>query len=890
MKSSKPVFKPTDDAHTYGFVQKDVSVDEFLKDLVSGHSIIPAKFKDSAKGHRKNTNFESANLIMLDIDNGPSIDEAKETFKNQAIAILPTKSHQKPKNGVVADRFRVICPLPISANSTLHEVLLNACVKVYNHDVKCTDKARAYCTIHNGSYEILDLTNVFDIKACLRMYFNGESNRNEASNIIRKYSDYLTIKEFIEDLKLNDLIDSDFEVTSLKEYFCQKLAVTNNYIIETDKKSTYSIDQSHSSKRSGKSKEKSDRVRIRSYDWNLLEENCELYRDFNESSHAELFHMITNLIHIKGGLKELRNKVSKRPFDQKQRGVNYYNKLVKELKDYNPTSCEKSCSKFETCGNKGNLITLWLDDVRKIKPIKDNAVVVSLEVGRQKLETVWKEVEADSSNTVHLVIAPTGLGKSSYLERISETDGTILIAGPRHDQLASLDIGVPYPTLNTTKYPEIESRINQGYRLKSLRGNNKALEKRGSLEHLEEYFNRIKDISNEKIIKLTHEKLVRNYIFEDFKNIKTIYIDEDISESLFKMNSIDLNTLQTFVKICEEHKSESSSYIRQYLNQFIDLEDGKSKYVGDFDFGYLTDVSEYLIEYNTGRTRKVDSEGKFKFEKRDPVDARKIFDVFYSEFIFKSDKIIHYIQKRELPKIKTVILSATPHIPTYESYFGERLKVHDIGNIKPEGKFLLFPQYSFSKTSLKKESKKSDEENAQKIERIKKLDALLRDNNFNLISHLSTSNDINLSAHFYANAGIRHLDGKRLAVIGTPNPPEYYVLLMAEMLGYDTSKMRRYSDNLYDEVEYNGFKFRRKLLSTDKRIIDIQLHYTSSHLTQSVGRARGINSDVPVLVFSNFPIRFSEIVHTYGKKDFLEFVEETLNKERLVIEMDEKIA
>ncbi|MBW0435217.1 hypothetical protein HGB47_16515 [Leptospira yasudae] len=890
MKSSKPVNKHSENAHTYGFVQKDATLEELLKDLVSGHSIIPAKYKDNANGHRKNTNFESANLIMLDIDNGPSIKEAKEIFKYQAISILPTKSHQKPKNGVVADRFRVICPLPVTVNSTLHEVLLSACVKVYNHDDRCIDKARAYCTLRNGVCETLNLSNVFDIKSCLRMYLNGESNRTEVGRIIRKYKDYLTFHDFIKDLKQNDLIDNDFQDISLKQFFCQKLAVSNNYIIETDKKSTFSIDQSESSKPSRKSKNKSDRVRIRNYDWDLLEKNCELYRDFNGSSHSELYYMITNLIHVKGGSKKLREKVKNRPFDQKQRGVNYYNKLINQVKDYIPTSCEKSCSKFETCGNKGNLITLWLDQVKKIKPVNDNAVIVSLEEGRRKLAEVWKEIEADKSDTVHLVIAPTGLGKSSYLERIKEADGTTLIAGPRHDQLESLRVGVPYPILNTAKYPEIERRINQGYRLKALRNNQNVFEDKKSKTHIEEYFDRIKKVSNEKIIKLTHEKLVRNYIFEDLKEIKTIYIDEDISESLFKINSIDIASLEKFVGICDEYNAEGSEYIKQYLNQFINLGDGELKYVGGFDFRFLTEVSEYLIKYNTRKTRKIESNGNFKFEDTEPLVAQSIFDIFYSEHIYRTDKTIHYIQRRELPKIKTVILTATPHVPSYEEYFGNRLKVHNIGNIKPKGKYILFPQYSFSKTSLTKETKLSNEENANKVERIKELNNLLVKNDFSIISHLSISSEINLSAHFYANAGIRHLEGRRLAVIGTPNPPESYVILKAAVLGFDTNYIKRYSDNLYDEVEYNGFKFRRKLLSTDKRIIDIQMHYTSSHLTQSVGRARGINSDVPVLIFSNFPIRFSEIKDTYGKKDFLELVEETLNKEGLAIDLDERIA
>lgn len=56
----------------------------------------------------ENWNNTDQNLIILDIDDGLSITEAKELFKEYQYLMATTKSHQKEKKGVVCDRFRVI--------------------------------------------------------------------------------------------------------------------------------------------------------------------------------------------------------------------------------------------------------------------------------------------------------------------------------------------------------------------------------------------------------------------------------------------------------------------------------------------------------------------------------------------------------------------------------------------------------------------------------------------------------------------------------------------------------------------------------------------------------------------------------------------------------------
>jgi hypothetical protein len=66
-------------------------------------------FKD---GYRKKDNaISGTNLLILDIDDGATIEMAKLLFEEYTYLIATTKSHLKDKNGVVAERFRIVLPM-----------------------------------------------------------------------------------------------------------------------------------------------------------------------------------------------------------------------------------------------------------------------------------------------------------------------------------------------------------------------------------------------------------------------------------------------------------------------------------------------------------------------------------------------------------------------------------------------------------------------------------------------------------------------------------------------------------------------------------------------------------------------------------------------------------
>jgi len=106
----------------------------------------PVGFKD---GKRNNESTEAySNLIIMDIDEGMTIGYAKEIFKDYYAMITTTRNHQKEKNGVVCDRFRVILLANkyIYTTPAKYKQLMENIQKFYDFsmDTACFDKAHIY--------------------------------------------------------------------------------------------------------------------------------------------------------------------------------------------------------------------------------------------------------------------------------------------------------------------------------------------------------------------------------------------------------------------------------------------------------------------------------------------------------------------------------------------------------------------------------------------------------------------------------------------------------------------------------------------------------------------------------------------------------------------------
>ena len=131
-------------------------------------------------GARLGSNYVGMTGVALDFDGGFTIDDAKAAFVEYNYVLHTSTSHMVEKNGIVAERFRVILPF---APGELRFVTAKECEKVYlkllgqhpQMDPACTDAGRQFfpfsdekgaeflLDIHaTGKYFDLDISDVAD--------------------------------------------------------------------------------------------------------------------------------------------------------------------------------------------------------------------------------------------------------------------------------------------------------------------------------------------------------------------------------------------------------------------------------------------------------------------------------------------------------------------------------------------------------------------------------------------------------------------------------------------------------------------------------------------------------------------------------------------------------
>ena len=88
----------------------DIEFDKLI-DIISSdyRQYSPFEFIGNVK-KSDNWKNDKQNIIIFDVDDGLSIEEAKSEFKSYEYLIATTKSHQIEKKGLKCDRFRIIMP------------------------------------------------------------------------------------------------------------------------------------------------------------------------------------------------------------------------------------------------------------------------------------------------------------------------------------------------------------------------------------------------------------------------------------------------------------------------------------------------------------------------------------------------------------------------------------------------------------------------------------------------------------------------------------------------------------------------------------------------------------------------------------------------------------
>jgi Protein of unknown function (DUF3987) len=126
-------------------------------------------FKDN---HRNKENYlGSQDVVIFDIDGGMSLNIAKAFFSQWKCIIATTKSHQKDKNGIICDRYRVIL-LPnvkLELDSERYSEFMKNIINKLSipADMSCTDSSRFYYGYSGSEIWYSESQNRFDISCCI---------------------------------------------------------------------------------------------------------------------------------------------------------------------------------------------------------------------------------------------------------------------------------------------------------------------------------------------------------------------------------------------------------------------------------------------------------------------------------------------------------------------------------------------------------------------------------------------------------------------------------------------------------------------------------------------------------------------------------------------------
>ena len=114
-----------------------------LADLTLAHNWSPFIYNDN---YRKGDNWEGSDVLALDVDDGCTLEEAKQHFSEYQYILTTSKSHQIEKNGKICDRFRLI--IPFQSRITDKDIYRNTWYTVANKytfiDQQCKDFGRFF--------------------------------------------------------------------------------------------------------------------------------------------------------------------------------------------------------------------------------------------------------------------------------------------------------------------------------------------------------------------------------------------------------------------------------------------------------------------------------------------------------------------------------------------------------------------------------------------------------------------------------------------------------------------------------------------------------------------------------------------------------------------------
>lgn len=809
---------------------------EELADMIGnkGHAFLPALMN----GGRKRENFQSMQWFVLDFDEGACFNEIFHRSAENGLDIsfaYHTFSSDEKK-----ERFRIVYihEVPVADRQTA-EMMLDMMLRVFPEaDGSCRDVSRMffggkgiiYMDV-KARFDLVDLKNAF-----IRAADAGENLRRNIKAFAKKHGVQVTNGQLV----MGRLSDSAL--------FDGKWFSSNTIYIGENRNPSFFVVRYSSLQPVKTCLPKKQQIDIK------CAEGCRLLCDFAEGrelGHDAKFALATNFQYLHGGKKFFLEKIGD------TYGAEKYEKWKRDYKymrGYMPKKCSPDfCMYYESCDHAGTILeTLLLD--RKIRRIGEMHFY-SLEEAYQTLLDNLQAAFSSECAGMHLIRAQTAMGKTrAYAELV------------RRNQNARFLIACPTNKLKEEVACTLKSMDEKCFVTPSIQGNPMVSDETADLisayhesgmhnmgrKVLKEYLEEIPEectaqreeiqriikgldgIRDERIIVTTHAFLLQ--MPEDFLKRHTVIIDEDILQ------------LQIFAGICEVSITALERAAQSNVRGIADL-------------------AEEVMRTPAGEYRKIKAHPygrRFTEEELENMGAAgegNLNDLLsagsYVRQIKDGRESVIYFCPRKLPGQKYILLSATLNEGIYQAYFRDVMPVIPYPEKKAAYKGRL-KQYTYHSLGRKDLQKKMDVFAAA--------ERCLNQKNPQLITFkvLGRRNDYDI--HFGNSAGTNALEGKDIAIIGTPYKNEESYKLAACYLGADVNQQQDAAPKRR-RVQYKGYEF---LITTYKQELlrEVQLYSIESELEQCIGRARLLRQDCTVYLFSAFPCEQAEIsIRDYLKTD-----------------------
>lgn len=805
-----------------------------------GHAVVPGHMAGGLKAE----NCKKMQVFMLDFDDGVSFREIKSRCDEMRLPVAfayHTFSSSEHK-----EKFRIaFVHETLIEDPYIIRVAVNMLIRIFPEcDSACSNLDRMF---YGGKELIwLDEDAHFALVQIMLPFYNALDENKNFNRNLNSFAKKFKIVQYNKRLAMGD--SSFFK--DFMEYDGNKDSLSIHIIGESDFPSFCIIEgrYMHQSIRCRTEKRK---IEIRSG------MGCQLLDDFIsgiELGHDQRFAVLTNFMQASGGVKyffEIMEEFYDNDSVEKWRGYVCY------MKGYRPRRCSgQFCPYYENCENAGTIADTIARD-RKV--YRKTAEYHSLEKAAECMEDNLYRAYRAGGIGIHLIKAQTGIGKTAAYIRLvkNNPDGKFIVAVPTTDLKKEIcgrfiKAGIPDEDIFVTKNigrnalipEEIQEAVSAAYDRgeydlprKIIREYYREIkddeDKRAAAEECRLWLEGIQALKEERIIVTTHAYFVNmpRPVLQDY----TIIIDEDILQLylLKQITTVSTNSLRIM------ERSGSCLY-SETAGQMLRAEEG---------YCHAIQSKSEAIPLNSG-----------ELEKLGCTDGSNINDIIHAGSYIKmkggedGEAAVVYFCPRKLPKGKYILLSATLNEQIYRRYFERDMPVYSYPVMKAgyQGKLIQYTYFSLGRRDLKK--RKQVFSYAKKIAGNENVEIIT----FKEAAGWEEMKGNNRSRiHFGNSTGRNTLEGKDLAVIGTPySTPEAYKLA-ACYLGADVNK-KTDKDPKIRRVEYNGSNF---LITTydDPLLREIQLYAIESEIEQCIGRTRLLRKDCSVYVFSCFPCEQSEI-------------------------------